>query len=263
MPRPQENKLLHVAIGAAVAGMGTYAAYRLVQWWRQEDDWEAMSAKWDSIPEVDQMSRTVVRVLVSPEREVWREGFTLLDYGCGSGHTALQLAATASKVLCMDTAQGMIHALEKKKASLEGMGHVRTQRLLHTDGADLDSLNESFNLVLLAFVLHHVDPRSREALLRRLASHLVLGGVLVVCEFKVGHGHHHHAENKRGQPGYRAFDINSHTELQRMLEECGLELAFTETFTIEGSESSKLGEGKHECFALAMRKPGHEDIIEI
>ncbi len=105
-----------------------------------------------------------------------RGGERVLDYGCGSGaaarHLAKRLQAGGGRLTCMDvserwqrTARRVLHAYPDVEYRL---GDVRT----------MDLPEESFDVVLVHWMLHDVPPWDRPGIVAELARLLRPGGRL-------------------------------------------------------------------------------------
>jgi 2-polyprenyl-3-methyl-5-hydroxy-6-metoxy-1,4-benzoquinol methylase len=96
----------------------------------------------------------------------------VLDYGCGVGLLAdhLKRRLPAIQVDGFDVSES---SLERIEPTLRSQG-VFTSRL--------DQLGQSYELVVLANVLHHVKPEERPNVISEAASHLCPGGRMVIFE---------------------------------------------------------------------------------
>jgi len=100
----------------------------------------------------------------------------ILDFGCGSGDTATELAALGYDVLGVDVSPELI-ALARERARLDGV--VERARFLAVDGTAANLPEGPFDLVLVQAVLHHVDLPTTLPIL----DHVVApGGYLVIVE---------------------------------------------------------------------------------
>lgn len=98
-------------------------------------------------------------------------GLRVLDAGCGPGHYAEELLARGADVVAVDGAAAMV---ELARARLGDRAEVR-----HVDlNGPLPFADDTFDLVLCALVIHHLD--DREAFLRELFRVLRRGGHVVL-----------------------------------------------------------------------------------
>jgi SAM-dependent methyltransferase len=83
------------------------------------------------------------------------KGKKILDIGCGNGLLSVYLARMGNTVTAIDQSPSAI----RNTIALSEMNHVGTlivaQRL---NAMEVDSLNESFDLVVGKFILHHIEP---------------------------------------------------------------------------------------------------------
>jgi 2-polyprenyl-3-methyl-5-hydroxy-6-metoxy-1,4-benzoquinol methylase len=123
----------------------------------QERDVPTPSRYWDRlaagyarkpVPDEEAYERTLERV-----RAHLAPNVSVLEIGCGTGTTALKLAASAREILATDYSAKMI-AIGMAKARDEGVTNVRFRRCTLDDPA-LDV--ESFDVVLATNLLHLLD----------------------------------------------------------------------------------------------------------
>jgi SAM-dependent methyltransferase len=100
----------------------------------------------------------------------------ILDFGCGSGDSATELAVLGHEVLGIDVSPELI-ALAEERARLDGVAD--RAKFLAVDGTTATLPKEAFDLVLVQAVLHHVDLAES---LRTLDHVLSPGGHLIIVE---------------------------------------------------------------------------------
>jgi 2-polyprenyl-3-methyl-5-hydroxy-6-metoxy-1,4-benzoquinol methylase len=105
-------------------------------------------------------------------RIVPRNGAKILDYGCGVGLLSehLKKALQGAQIDGFDVSKESVEQIDE---SLRNQG---------TFTENLDELGHSYDMVVLANVLHHVRPADREKLILGSASRLVSGGKLIIFE---------------------------------------------------------------------------------
>lgn len=112
--------------------------------------WDQRAAKYEKkpVPDEDAYERTLerVRAHLTPNDRV-------LELGCGTGTTALKLAASAREILATDYSTQMI-AIATAKARVEGVSHVRFRKCSAVDSA---LGPESFDVVMAMNLLHLLD----------------------------------------------------------------------------------------------------------
>lgn len=106
-------------------------------------------------------------------------GGSILDYGCGIGVVARQLAIHLPKaeVSGFDVSPESIRVAKRSSAERE-----RAPSGQPTFFSDRNGLREFYDIVVLANVLHHVMPPERAGLLREIARRLRPGGRIVMFE---------------------------------------------------------------------------------
>jgi SAM-dependent methyltransferase len=105
-----------------------------------------------------------------------RGGRRVLDAGCGTGRVAIELAQRGYEVVGVDIDPTMLDTARRKASDL---------RWVLGDLSRL-ALDEQFDLVMLAGnVVVFVGPGNEREVVRRMAAHLVRGGMLV-AGFQLG-----------------------------------------------------------------------------
>lgn len=109
------------------------------------------------------------------------DGMSILDFGCGNGITAIELARRYEvHVFGIDYAEEMINTAKSILGGVELRGQVRFQT---GDVGSLSRLPERFNLVYTERTLINLpDWPSQKVAIIALMSLLVDGGVYVMCE---------------------------------------------------------------------------------
>lgn len=106
-------------------------------------------------------------------RTLPRDSFVrVLDYGCGVGLLSgfLQKHLQPTRLDGFDVSAGSIEALD---SSIKDRG---------TFTSDRNQLSKDYTLIVIANVLHHVDPGDRSMVLKELASRLDSRGSLAIFE---------------------------------------------------------------------------------
>ncbi len=137
-----------------------------------------------------------------------RQGYQVLDFGCGNGrYSAALLADPAAQVLAYDISSAAIHELRERQAP-----HLATGRLQAVLG-DMDALRHAaalrppFDVALLMFgVLGHIFPQAqRLETLRSIRALTRRGGTLIVTVPNAAR--RFHREQAKVQRGLEAGDI--------------------------------------------------------
>jgi len=112
--------------------------------------WDRRAAAYSKkpVPDADAYARTLERV-----RAYLEPSDRVLELGCGTGTTALKLAASAREIVATDYSAEMI-AIATAKANAEAVSHVRFQRCTLDDEALAAG---SFDVVMAMNLLHLLD----------------------------------------------------------------------------------------------------------
>jgi SAM-dependent methyltransferase len=110
-----------------------------------------------------------------------RDGMSILDFGCGNGITAMELARRHDvHVLGLDYAEEMINAANKLAANQKFKGSIRFQV---GDVQTLANLSEKYDLIYTERTLINLpDWKAQKDAIIALGSLLADGGCYVMCE---------------------------------------------------------------------------------
>jgi ubiquinone/menaquinone biosynthesis C-methylase UbiE len=142
------------------------------------------AATWDQNPRRVEMSRRIAAKMLE-ERPV-QSDMTVIDYGCGTGVVALELAPFVARMIGVDSSPAMLAEL-RKKADAAGLGHVETLVL----DLSVDPLPDGLHadLIISAMALHHVA--DIPALLRAFTAILNPGGSVALTDLDTEDGTFH------------------------------------------------------------------------
>lgn len=104
----------------------------------------------------------------------------VIDYGCGTGNLALQLAHRGQKVAAVDISQRMVE-ITSQRAEQAGVGHLVTARQLQGNAGEVLQQMGPFDGAVVCNVLHYT-PNEHELILALLHGHLKPGGRLFIIE---------------------------------------------------------------------------------
>jgi ubiquinone/menaquinone biosynthesis C-methylase UbiE len=186
--------------------------------------------EYDGQDHVKVFSDAVLNVLNSWDWYASATNLKILDFGCGTGRTSMELAQRGHFVTGADVSSDM---LDQFRLKLMNNPSLQEQiRLLHAragDGSDIADFS-CYDVVFITFVLHHISADQRHNVITNLAKCLKDGGRLVVIEFddtersrasfaafhdnEEQHAHHHgHSENHSKDGHYEEehhSDCHSH-----------------------------------------------------
>lgn len=132
--------------------------------------WDWIANRYSKAPIGDeaayQKKLEITRGYLTPDSHV-------LEFGCGTGSTALTHATYAGQIRATDISGKMI-AIARSKAKAQGVNNVTFEQV---DIESLDAPNGSFDMVMGHSILHLLD--DKEAVLARAYDLLKPGGVFV------------------------------------------------------------------------------------
>jgi ubiquinone/menaquinone biosynthesis C-methylase UbiE len=110
-----------------------------------------------------------------------RTELEVLEIGCGTGLLTLQVASRVKSLTAIDTAQGMIDALQAK-LDTHNITNIHPLCLLLQDSNDPAIAGKKFNLIISHLVLHHVP--SLQLMLDTMYEYLAPGGLIALTDFE-------------------------------------------------------------------------------
>lgn len=142
--------------------------------------WTRRASSWDHGGAAG-LERVVRAVLEAADV---RPGTVAIDLGCGTGQLSLPLARKGAYVMAVDVSRAMVDRLEAK-ATASG---VRGILGVVTPIEVLSLPEQSTDLVISNYALHHLRDRDKAAFVVEAASWLRPGGRLVVGDMMFGRG---------------------------------------------------------------------------
>lgn len=229
------------------------------------DRFNAEAAAWDSNPAVLTASTMALASLLEHFPELQNiplgspgvTGLDVLEIGCGTGLLSLMIAPYVRSLTAVDTAQGMIDALNLKlesggysearnvlpvHAMLEDADDVRIRQdpLSGHDRRDEDKPHNlpprRFDLIISHLVLHHIP--SLEAILGTMLGCLKVGGNVALTDFE-----NFGPDARKFHPEHKMEGVERHgilrTEMKAVMENVGfsdvkIETAFDMGKEVEG-----------------------------
>jgi ubiquinone/menaquinone biosynthesis C-methylase UbiE len=109
------------------------------------------------------------------------DGMSVLDFGCGNGITAIELARRYDvRVIGVDFAAEMVEAAKAHLAGQDFLGSVRFQT---GDVRDLSNISEKFDLIYTERTLINLpDWPTQCKAIQRITTLLKVGGIYIMCE---------------------------------------------------------------------------------
>ncbi|KAG0303683.1 hypothetical protein BGZ98_006399 [Dissophora globulifera] len=187
------------------------------------DHFNKTAQDYDSIPQLFEMTERSTKIVVeeftASTSEEHVKNSTVLEFGCGTGLCAFQIAPKVTRVLGVDASEGMLKHLNHKLATNAENTPFRDKisTVLHlvTDNQPLPAkesakylagANGGFDMVYSNFVMHHIE--DVQGIVNTLAAKLLKkDGWLIVMDFVSEdhlHRQHHHHGHDNAQGGMKA-----------------------------------------------------------
>ena len=200
----------------------------------EKRDFDKEASAWDTPPRVKLAEDIAAEIL---KRVELSRRMDVLDFGCGTGLIALQLAPHVRSVTGADTSKGMLEVFQEK-ITAKGISNNKTLHLDLTDGA---ALLGPYHLIVSSMTIHHV--RDVCALLKTFYQALLSGGRIAIADLDKEYGKFH--SNNDGLFHF-GFDRE---ELARMFQEAG----FTGVSSSTAAEVSKpTADGTERTFSVFL-----------
>lgn len=151
---------------------------------------------------------------------------SVLDFGCGTGLVALELAPEVGSITGADTSPGMLRTLADK-AEAQGI----PVRLISLDTSGAGDLGGPYDLIVSSMTLHHIA--DVPALFRQFMQHLRPGGRVALADLDEEDGSFHDASVSIH---HRGFPRN---QIQAWLEGEGFQKIHLETATVTVKEGKE------------------------
>ena len=146
----------------------------------QRSVWSKRAESWDHA-ENPGLGRVVDAVIAKANLA---KGDEVLDLGCGSGQLSLPISKDVKSVLAVDISPRMIGLLQEKlKESRLSNVDLRTASIQELDFAD-----ESFDLVVSNYALHHLSDDQKKLVVGQAFRWLRPGGRMVFGDMMFGRG---------------------------------------------------------------------------
>ena len=141
--------------------------------------WDRLAKSYAKSPVADeaayQHKLDVTRSYLTPDSDV-------MEFGCGTGTTAISHAPHVRHVLGLDVSENML-TIARSRAAAAGVTNVTFER---ADIVDLDLPDGRFDMVMGHSILHLLRPRARAATLAKVHRLLRPGGVFVSSTICLG-----------------------------------------------------------------------------
>lgn len=174
---------------------------------------------WDNKPRRVQLAQAIATAITTSLP--LSHTMTALEYGCGTGLVALDVAPNVGKLYALDSSSGMIDVLQNKIAQ-----GTLGDRIIAIHGDLADIAQPSFELIFMSMVLHHIP--AYQDLLATLVKRLSPGGYLAIADLETEDGSFHDDNNDIAHFGFQT------AALARYLEELGLSNSRQQTaFSVE------------------------------
>ncbi len=132
--------------------------------------WDKMAKNYDASEEKD--SQTFKEVIKSTKKYL-KENDIVLDFGCGTGKTIVNIAGDVSEVHAIDISSKMIDVAKEK---IESMG-LKNVRLDNLDIFDRQLKEDSYDVIISFHVLHLLE--DLDSVLKRVHSLLKKDGLFI------------------------------------------------------------------------------------
>lgn len=139
--------------------------------------WDKLADRYSRQPIADEVA---YRAKLQTTRSYLRPDMQLLEFGCGTGGTAIAHAPYVQRVTAIDFSEAML-AIARDKAAAAGVGNVRFER---ADIADFTGPDASYDVILGLSILHLLA--DKDAVIAKVARLLKPGGLFISSTACIG-----------------------------------------------------------------------------
>lgn len=139
--------------------------------------WDRIAERYSRRPVADEAT---YRKKLQVTREYLRPDMEILEFGCGTGSTAISHAPFVKHIQAIDISSKMIE-IAKAKANAERISNIT---FLQSTIEDFNSSAQTFDVVLGLSILHLLD--NKEAVIARVHDILKPGGIFVSSTACIG-----------------------------------------------------------------------------
>lgn len=224
----------------------------------QRRKWSGRADTWDRHNDVG-MSKVAAKAI---EMADVRPGMVCVDLGCGGGRLAILLAKLGATVIGVDVSDAMIRRMESQAKS-EG---IDTLTGMVTPIENLSLPEESVDLVITNYALHHLLDTDKGKVVLAAYRWLRPGGHLVVADMMLGRGATVQDRQviaskikimaKKGIPGYWRILKNAGRYLFRVHERPITPEAWSRLFEVAGFVNLERVNVVAEANVVKGTKPG-------
>jgi cyclopropane fatty-acyl-phospholipid synthase-like methyltransferase len=139
------------------------------------------AAYWEEMEDKQRVFRIEARDYAARVRDALRPAanFTVLDFGCGFGHAARELAPDVARIVLWDASSAV------RRQARERIAHVTNAELLDVEALDASALADTFDLILVHSVVQYMSVDEIRSWLNRWRQMLKPGGRLVLSDLIV------------------------------------------------------------------------------
>lgn len=201
-------------------------------------DFDQKARNWDADPVKTERAQAVADAI--RKRVPLQPGFSVLEYGCGTGLLSFALQPHVSHISLADSSPGMLDVL-REKIAVRGIRNMTPVRLdLCADPLPA----ERYDLVCMLMALHHVPDTQR--ILKDFYALLTRGGYLCIADLDKEDGSYHGPDFS----GHTGFDRR---EVQKKAEAAGFRSISWETVYAMTKETSE-GRKTYPLFLMVAEK---------
>lgn len=139
------------------------------------------SAYWENIDDTQRVFRIEARDYVARARRILQptRSMNVLDFGCGFGHTAREIAPSVGNIALWDASSNV------RRQALERVRDLGNATMLDLQQADEAATRNRFDLILVHSVLQYMSPDEIRSWLARWRGMLKRDGRLVLSDLLV------------------------------------------------------------------------------
>ncbi len=170
------------------------------------------------------------------------KNWKVLDFGCGTGITALMFSPNVSCVVGTDLSKGMLEVFKEKIEK----NKVKNIKIYNKDILKSPLAEKDFDLIITSMTFHHIENIKKA--LEILKNYLKSGGYIVISDLEKEDGSFHSDNTDVKHFGF------SEEEIKSFIKNSGLEdIKFQTLYEISKERDGKIR--KYPVFIALARKP--------
>lgn len=159
-----------------------------------KENFDIKSKDWDNNKRREKMNKNILNYL--NKNINLNNKNILMDYGCGTGNIGINFYNKVSKLIFMDTSEGMLDVLKNKLNQLK----INNFEIIKGDITENNENIPNLDIVISSMVFHHID--NIDDTINKIYNKLNPNGKIVLIDLDIEDGSFHSGEFN----GHKGFE---------------------------------------------------------